>query len=121
MLSCSRCCSCRVGAFEASKFPISNKEFLQFVLDGGYENAALWGDEGWHWVQFRQARHPPFWVCDRGCRSGCGADLATFSHCRPQPQPHCNGHIQVDGNGHHGADEGGGQQRSYRSAAVRRS
>lgn len=36
---------------------------------------------GWKWVEFRQAHHPTFWVCDKGCKSGCGADLASYSHC----------------------------------------
>ena len=36
---------------------------------------------GWRWVAFREAKHPTFWVCVNGCKSGCGSDLATYSHC----------------------------------------
>ena len=36
---------------------------------------------GWRWAQFRQVKHPVFWVCHRNCKSNCGADLATYSHC----------------------------------------
>ena len=32
-------------------------------------------------MEFRQARHPTFWVCEEGCKSGCGAALASHSHC----------------------------------------
>ena len=35
----------------------------------------------WRWVQFRQAKHPTFWVCDEGCKSGCGTEIANYSHC----------------------------------------
>lgn len=71
-----------VPAFEASKYLISNKEFLEFVRAKGYERNWLWSEEGWKWVQFRQAKHPAFWVCNAGCKSGCGADLASYSHCQ---------------------------------------
>ena len=109
--------SCRVAAFEASRYPVTNGEFLQFVRDGGYETPSYWSEEGWRWVKYRQARHPTFWVCGSGCKSGCGGDLAGYSHCGSasrNKQMHCNGHIKVDGNGHHGSDEGGGDNDAYR-------
>ena len=56
----------RVEAFEASKYPITNREFYQFVLDGGYETPAYWSEEGWSWVKYKQAKHPVFWVCHKG-------------------------------------------------------
>ena len=117
----SHCC-CRVPSFEASRYPVTNGEFMQFVLAGGYETRSYWSEEGWHWVNYRQARHPTFWVCSSGCKSGCGGDLAGYSHCGSacrNKQMHCNGHIQVDGNGHHGSDEGGGDNlATYRCAFV---
>ena len=57
---------CSVPPFEASRYLITNREFLEFVLDGGYQREDLWTAEGWKWVQFRQARHPTFWVCEQG-------------------------------------------------------
>ena len=42
---------------------------------------------GWQWVQFRQARHPLFWVCGDGCKSNCGAELSSYSHCNLKPSP----------------------------------
>ncbi len=36
---------------------------------------------GWKWRTFRGANHPAFWVCGEGCKSGCGAELASYSHC----------------------------------------
>lgn len=73
--------SCKVPPFQASQFLITNKEFLEFVEAGGYKTPSLWTEEGWKWVQFREAAHPCFWVCNQGCKSGCGADLASYSHC----------------------------------------
>ena len=57
---------CRVPAFEASQYLITNGEYLQFVVDGGYTRRDLWTTEGWQWVQARQARHPSFWICSHG-------------------------------------------------------
>ncbi|CAG5135894.1 unnamed protein product [Candidula unifasciata] len=73
---------CNVPPFEASQFLTTNAAFLEFVERGGYMSQDLWTEEGWMWVQYRQARHPSFWVCDQGCKSGCGADLASYSHCK---------------------------------------
>jgi 5-histidylcysteine sulfoxide synthase len=70
-----------VPEFEASQYLVTNGEFLEFVESGGYRNKDIWTDEGWKWVEFRCARHPTFWVCSEGCKSGCGADLASHTHC----------------------------------------
>ncbi len=48
--------------FKASKYLVSNKEFLDFVNDGGYENKLFWEDEGWEWRIFANATHPTFWI-----------------------------------------------------------
>lgn len=53
-----------VAAFEASRHVVSNREYLDFVDDGGYRNDAWWDDEGKGWRDFRlQAGidHPEFW------------------------------------------------------------
>ena len=55
-----------VPSFEATKYPITNGQFLEFVVAGGYTRRDLWSDEGWRWVQSRQARHPTFWICAHG-------------------------------------------------------
>jgi len=51
-----------VEEFGASKYLVSNREFLGFVEAGGYSEPAWWTEEGWQWRNFRQARHPLFWV-----------------------------------------------------------
>jgi hypothetical protein len=71
-----------VSAFEASKFKVTNEQFLEFVLAEGYQTREFWSNEGWEWVQFKQARHPLFWVCPFQCKSGCGSALASYTHCQ---------------------------------------
>ncbi len=51
-----------VKSFKASKFVVSNQEFLEFVEAGGYRNKHLWTEEGQNWLAFRHPEHPEFWV-----------------------------------------------------------
>lgn len=74
--------TCFVPSFEASEYLVTNAEFLEFVKHDGYNKQEFWSEEGWRWRCFRQAQHPMFWICNKGCKSGCGSDLATYSHCR---------------------------------------
>jgi 5-histidylcysteine sulfoxide synthase/putative 4-mercaptohistidine N1-methyltranferase len=53
-----------VASFKASKYLVSNQEFLEFVEDGGYQNQAFWTEEGWGWIEFSKAEHPVYWVRD---------------------------------------------------------
>ncbi len=51
-----------VWDFSASRYLVSNQEYLGFVTDRGYEQEEYWTPEGWKWVEFSQARQPLFWV-----------------------------------------------------------
>jgi 5-histidylcysteine sulfoxide synthase/putative 4-mercaptohistidine N1-methyltranferase len=51
-----------VAGFKASKYLVSNREFLAFVTAGGYRERQWWSEEGWNWREFRQAGHPLFWL-----------------------------------------------------------
>ena len=50
-----------VEEFKASKYLVSNHEFLEFVEDGGYKVERWWTEEGWAWKEFRKAEYPTFW------------------------------------------------------------
>ncbi|HET8646316.1 MAG TPA: SUMF1/EgtB/PvdO family nonheme iron enzyme, partial [Vicinamibacteria bacterium] len=50
-----------VPAFAIESTPVRNRDFLEFMEDGGYERQDLWTEEGWDWRQRRQVWHPPFW------------------------------------------------------------
>lgn len=51
-----------IPEFEATKYLVSNQEFLQFVEAGGYRNVHNWEEEGKGWLGFTRAQHPTFWV-----------------------------------------------------------
>ncbi len=50
-----------VEGFNAAKYLTSNREYLEFVEDRGYENSNYWTDEGWSWCTYKEARMPLFW------------------------------------------------------------
>ncbi len=54
-----------VQSFKASKFLVSNAEFLDFVKEGGYENRDFWDEEGLEFLESRDIKHPPFWLKDK--------------------------------------------------------
>jgi len=62
-----------VQSFKASKYLVSNQEFLEFVEDGGYQNEAMWTEEGWGWIEFSKAQHPVYWL-----RNGDAYQLRTM-------------------------------------------
>jgi len=51
-----------IKEFKASKFLVSNQEFLNFVEEDGYDNKEFWTEEGWNWKEFQKAKYPRFWI-----------------------------------------------------------
>lgn len=51
-----------VAEFKASKYLVSNAEYLEFVQSGGYNNLEYWCDEGIEFLKNTNATHPPFWI-----------------------------------------------------------
>ncbi len=51
-----------VAAFQASKYLVSNQEYLAFVHDQGYQTDAYWAEEGLSWRNFSKAEYPVFWI-----------------------------------------------------------
>ncbi|MBZ9652825.1 5-histidylcysteine sulfoxide synthase [Psychroflexus montanilacus] len=52
----------QVEDFKASKYLVSNAEFLEFIEDGGYQDKKWWTEEGWSWCTYKEAEHPQFWI-----------------------------------------------------------
>jgi 5-histidylcysteine sulfoxide synthase len=50
-----------VRSFEASRHLVSNAEYVDFVLDGGYRDESLWTGAGWAWRRSEDREHPKFW------------------------------------------------------------
>jgi 5-histidylcysteine sulfoxide synthase len=53
-----------VETFQASKYLITNAEFLDFIKDGGYENQDYWHDQSWAWKVEHHIKSPKFWIPD---------------------------------------------------------
>ncbi|MCE9638292.1 MAG: 5-histidylcysteine sulfoxide synthase [Planctomycetes bacterium] len=53
-----------VPAFDVTARLVSNAEFREFVVAGGYADPRWWPEDGWKWRTFRNAKHPTFWVPD---------------------------------------------------------
>jgi 5-histidylcysteine sulfoxide synthase len=49
-------------AFKASKYLVSNQEYLTFVNDDGYSNDSYWSKEGLAWKNYTKAQFPNFWI-----------------------------------------------------------
>ncbi|NEN94323.1 MAG: 5-histidylcysteine sulfoxide synthase [Moorea sp. SIO3I7] len=54
----------RVRSFQASRYLVTNGEFYEFVIAGGYQEPKYWTEEGWAWKQNRNTKWPTFWVAD---------------------------------------------------------
>lgn len=55
-----------VQPFLASKYLITNGEFLKFVEANGYDNPDFWDKESWHWNTEYNIKHPKFWIPSNG-------------------------------------------------------
>lgn len=53
--------SFNVADFKASKYLVSNHEYLAFVEAGGYQTQDYWNEEGQAWLAYTQAQMPRFW------------------------------------------------------------
>jgi ergothioneine biosynthesis protein EgtB len=50
-----------VPAFAIDRYMVTNRQFLDFMLAGGYENRLLWNDDDWNWKTDQCISHPAFW------------------------------------------------------------
>ena len=47
--------------FEISETPITEYQFLQFILANGYEKKEYWEEESWEWIQKNNINCPLYW------------------------------------------------------------
>ncbi len=57
--------SLTLNDFSASKYLVSNQEYLAFVNASGYKKPEFWTEEGQQWLAFTKATMPRFWI-DKG-------------------------------------------------------
>lgn len=53
-----------LAPFSISSAPVSNKEFQQFILAGGYENTQFWSEPGRAWLAATRRYAPRYWARD---------------------------------------------------------
>jgi ergothioneine biosynthesis protein EgtB len=53
-----------LSGHEMANRRVTNKEWREFIHDGGYRTATLWLSEGWDWVQREQIEAPLYWSED---------------------------------------------------------
>ncbi len=51
-----------VPGFRIDAHKVTNRDFLNFLSSGGYQERSLWDDVGWNWLQSNGISHPAFWV-----------------------------------------------------------
>jgi iron(II)-dependent oxidoreductase len=51
-----------VPAFAIDVRNVTNRDYLRFIREGGYEHRALWSDSGWEWITSQEHRYPSFWI-----------------------------------------------------------
>ncbi len=51
-----------VEEFKASKYLVSNGEYMDFVMANGYGISRWWDEEGLRYLHIRKAICPPFWI-----------------------------------------------------------
>jgi gamma-glutamyl hercynylcysteine S-oxide synthase len=50
-----------VPPFAIDKYKVTNRQYLEFMAAGGYENQTLWKETDWNWKAEHNVRHPAFW------------------------------------------------------------
>jgi ergothioneine biosynthesis protein EgtB len=44
------------------RYPVTIKQYRQFIASGGYKNAEFWSPEGWQWLQENNITQPLYWI-----------------------------------------------------------
>ena len=50
-----------VSDFQISKYPITNHQYMKFILDKGYFKKEYWTPEGWRWKEKNNIALPLYW------------------------------------------------------------
>ncbi|MDJ0509354.1 MAG: 5-histidylcysteine sulfoxide synthase [Crocosphaera sp.] len=58
--------SVNVEPFYASKYLITNADFLEFVNNYGYETQTYWDEISWQWKEENNVQYPKFWQLKNG-------------------------------------------------------
>ena len=53
-----------VGPFWIGRLPVTNRQWREFIGDGGYRRPELWSERGWQHRTHAQLERPMFWTAD---------------------------------------------------------
>jgi formylglycine-generating enzyme required for sulfatase activity len=56
--------STTVPSFSVDLLPVTNRQFLEFVEDGHYDNSTYWDPQDWEWKTSIGLQHPNVWFKD---------------------------------------------------------
>jgi len=66
-----------VPSFWLGRSPVTNREYLSFMADGGYGERRYWSEAGWAWLQETNCRAPGHWrLIDDRARSLASSPIA---------------------------------------------
>ena len=51
-----------LNSYWIDRFPITCKQYRQFMTAGGYQKREYWSSEGWQWLQENPISQPLYWV-----------------------------------------------------------
>jgi iron(II)-dependent oxidoreductase len=51
----------QVPAFEIDRYKVTNRLYLKFIEEGGYETRSFWSENDWNWKGSHGISHPAFW------------------------------------------------------------
>jgi ergothioneine biosynthesis protein EgtB len=54
----------QVPRFAMDRYKVSNREYLDFMRAGGYQQQSLWSERDWNWIKQAGITHPVFWRRD---------------------------------------------------------
>jgi ergothioneine biosynthesis protein EgtB len=54
-------CTVAVPAFVIDQHKVTNRQYLQFMVAGGYEDRIVWSEADWAWKTEHNITHPAFW------------------------------------------------------------
>ena len=50
-----------VPTFEIDQYKVTNRQYLEFIMSGGYETRDFWSEDDWNWKNANGVSHPVFW------------------------------------------------------------
>ena len=51
-----------VPPFAIDAYSVTNRDYLRFMREGGYDRRDLWSESAWQWIRSQEHSYPSFWV-----------------------------------------------------------